>query len=120
MRHCNKIDQRISFYIVTEENMAVRLSERLVHICHIPVVSVPASFSPPKAKYKARALEYFRIQQRFTNADWILHLDEETYMDEHAVRACIDAIERGEGIDFAQVGITCAILNIQSFGVLLK
>lgn len=120
MRHCNKIDQRISFYIVTEENTAVRLSERLVHICHIPVVSVPASFSPPKAKYKARALEYFRIQQRFTSADWILHLDEETYMDEHAVRACIDVIECGEGIDFAQVGITCAILNIQSFGVLLK
>lgn len=67
------------------------------------VHSVPEDFSPPEAKYKARALEYFRLIQELTPADWILHLDEETNMDEHAIRQCIEVMERGEGIDFAQV-----------------
>lgn len=57
----------------------------------IRVVIVPKSFTA-KAKYKARALEYFRITANLGPDDWVLHLDEETLVDQETISACQDFI----------------------------
>jgi hypothetical protein len=60
----------------------------------VPHLLVPADFRPRHARYKARALEYFRQQQHFGPGDWVLHLDEESVLDAHGLQACIDYCER--------------------------
>ena len=57
---------------------------------------MPPSYKPPKALYKARALEYARLRQSLGPEDWVLHLDEETTVDSYAVKACLNFIERGD------------------------
>lgn len=66
-------------------------------------IAVPRSFVTHRAKFKARALEYFRKTMRLTDKDWVLHLDEESTIDQNSLYACIDFIERtdysfGQGI----------------------
>lgn len=61
----------------------------------VEVKAVPRSFRPTHARYKARVLEYFRRQQELTEDDWVLHLDEESELDEYAIKTCLDFIERG-------------------------
>lgn len=73
---------------------AVELSVVTDHVLDIPHLLVPAEFQPRHAQYKARALEYFRQQQRFGPHDWVLHLDEESGLDPHALRACLDYCRR--------------------------
>ena len=98
MRCLKEIDSRVHFVILTDGD------SKLCNIGNdwIQLVAVPKAFTPSKAKYKARALEYFRIAMRFEPQDWILHLDEETAVDEHCVRACFDFIERSS-YDYGQV-----------------
>ncbi len=60
----------------------------------VPHLLVPPTFRTRHGRYKARALEYFRRQQHFGPGDWVLHLDEESVIDEHGLRACIDFCER--------------------------
>lgn len=55
----------------------------------IPHLLVPDSFKPKHARYKARALEYFRLITGFGEDDWILHLDEESVIDERSLQACL-------------------------------
>lgn len=55
--------------------------------------------------YKARALEYFRIRAQLGPEDWVLHLDEETLIDEHCIRACIDFIERCPEYNYGAVSL---------------
>ena len=62
----------------------------------------PATFKAQEARFKARSLEWFRTALQFRDDDWILHLDEESVIDKHTIRACIDFIERGEH-DIGQV-----------------
>jgi hypothetical protein len=64
------------------------------HALDIPHLLVPADFRTRHARYKARALEYFRQQQRFGPGGWVLHLDEESVLDAHGLRACLDYCER--------------------------
>lgn len=64
------------------------------HALDIPHLLVPAEFRTRHARYKARALEYFRQQQQFGPGDWVLHLDEESVLDRHGLAACIDYCER--------------------------
>ncbi|EDU49778.1 hypothetical protein PTRG_06858 [Pyrenophora tritici-repentis Pt-1C-BFP] len=73
MRHIQSLSSRITFIVLTDEGSSVASLE-----LGVKIVVVPKSFSPPTAKYKARALEYFRINQQLTDTDWVLHLDEET------------------------------------------
>ena len=54
----------------------------------VPHLLVPSGFRTRRARYKARALEYFRQQQRFGPGDWVLHLDEESMLDADGLRAC--------------------------------
>ncbi len=50
----------------------------------------PKAFKSGKAKYKARALEWYRQTMRFTEYDWVLHLDEESVVDDESVKACLE------------------------------
>lgn len=92
---------RISFHIVTEEDKLEKFKTRLAGYSDVSIVAVPKCFSPSKAKYKARALEYFRISSKLTSADWVLHLDEETFVDAYGLQTCVDLIERSS-VEFAQ------------------
>ncbi len=76
------------------ESEQVRL--KVVSDCplEIPHLLVPHSFKTRFAKYKARALEYFRIKMHLSDCDWVLHLDEESVIDPDSLTACIDFCRR--------------------------
>ncbi|OAV93223.1 hypothetical protein PTTG_01636, partial [Puccinia triticina 1-1 BBBD Race 1] len=54
----------------------------------------PKSYVSPlgKAKYKARALDYFRYHVSLGVYDWILHMDEESTTDGESLRRCLEFI----------------------------
>ncbi|KAK4057614.1 hypothetical protein OIO90_001261 [Microbotryomycetes sp. JL221] len=54
----------------------------------------PKSYKSPlgKAKYKARALDYFRYHVSLGVYDWILHMDEESTTDAESLRHCMEFI----------------------------
>jgi len=54
----------------------------------------PKNYKSPlgKAKYKARALDYFRYHVSLGSFDWILHMDEESTCDGETLRRCMDFI----------------------------
>ncbi|GAA5994904.1 uncharacterized protein JCM10292_004422 [Rhodotorula paludigena] len=54
----------------------------------------PKSYKSPlgKAKYKARALDYFRYHVSLGVYDWILHMDEESVTDAESLRNCIEFV----------------------------
>lgn len=88
------VDDRIRFYVVLDNGLGTRLCQALPSF--IEVIIVPGTFLTKRAKYKARALEYFRQSQHLTQADWVLHLDEESMIDKTVIRSCLEFIERGE------------------------
>jgi len=81
------------FHIILDQSPLPELENSIPNF--VNVILVPPSFKPPKAMYKARALEYGRIAMNLGPEDWVLHLDEETQVDAFAVRACLDFVERG-------------------------
>ncbi|KFY66007.1 hypothetical protein V496_02228 [Pseudogymnoascus sp. VKM F-4515 (FW-2607)] len=95
------VDPRVKIALITDEpkdKLFANLSSS------ITLVTTPISYTPAHAKYKARALEYFRTSSKLASSDWVLHLDEETVIDAHTVRACIQFIQEekqyhlGQGI----------------------
>ncbi|KAJ3248649.1 hypothetical protein HDU78_010880 [Chytriomyces hyalinus] len=62
----------------------------------------PKSFSTAHSKYKARALEWYRQTMRFTEFDWVLHLDEESVIDDESVKRIIDFIHYEKEFHFGQ------------------
>ena len=99
MKHLPTMDDRITLHILTEERSAGSFGKRHENVA---IDAVPATFKPAKAKYKARALEWFRLDKDLSNLDWVLHLDEETVADEHCICACLDLIEKSSA-SFGQV-----------------
>lgn len=100
MSHILQLDSRLRFIILSDGDKTFPCPSRP---SRIEQVNVPSTFAPPKALYKARALEYFRQHQELTDDDWVLHLDEETLVDEHCIQTCITFIENtsyefGQGI----------------------
>lgn len=93
------IDPRLSLHIVTEAPSLPALTS-LRHSATLH--GVPPSFTPRLAKYKARALEFFRLTICPSPSDWLLHLDEETHLTAHTLHACIAAIERNPDMHIAQ------------------
>jgi hypothetical protein len=88
------IDEKHTFHIVLDQGLSPALEESLPNF--VDVILVPRDFQPPKAKYKARALEYARVVMDLGPQDWVLHLDEETQIDAYAVQTCLDFVERGD------------------------
>ncbi|KAJ0357611.1 hypothetical protein COL154_009917 [Colletotrichum chrysophilum] len=70
----------------------------------VQIVVVPSAFTPSKAKYKARALEYYRRNQQLGSGDWVLHLDEESMIDEAVMEACINSITKSD-IDMFMISV---------------
>ncbi|KAJ3414798.1 hypothetical protein HDV05_006045 [Chytridiales sp. JEL 0842] len=69
---------------------------------NINCYTCPKSFSTSNSKYKARALEWYRTTMRFTEHDWILHLDEESVIDDHSVKKCLEFIWYETDFHFGQ------------------
>lgn len=86
--------EKTEFFIVLDD-MDKAVLDSLSFPSFVQVVQVPKTFTTVQAKYKARALEYFRQSHHFTDQDWILHLDEESKIDYTVVQSCVDFIERG-------------------------
>jgi hypothetical protein len=93
-----QIDSRVNISISTDENYAPCFKSLGVH-----VVATPNSFKPLKAKYKARSLDWFARHMDLCETDWVLHLDEETVVDEHTIKACIDFAEEQDKYSIGQV-----------------
>lgn len=98
MRHLQEIDNRVKICIVTDEP-----SDELFKDLDVDIIATPSSFQPAKALYKARALEWFRTSAKHRDDDWVLHLDEETVINEHTVKTCIQFIEHDLDFEFGQV-----------------
>lgn len=94
-------NSRVQCFLVVDGNEVLKDFDLL----GIDIVRVPDDFSPSKAMHKARALEFFRSTMQLRADDWVMHLDEETTIDQHCLNASIDFIERKTGLDIGQVGL---------------
>ncbi len=72
------------------ESAQVRLRVVSDRPLNVPHILVPDSFQTRFARYKARALEFFRLEIQLQDNDWVLHLDEESVIDAQGVAACLD------------------------------
>lgn len=91
----------VRFHIILDdETKEVQFRQALPSF--IQIVVVPSAFTPSKAKYKARALEFYRRSQNLTSRDWVLHLDEESLIDGDTMTSCLDFIQRSD-LDIAMV-----------------
>ncbi|KAK4995386.1 hypothetical protein LTR66_004779 [Elasticomyces elasticus] len=88
-----QVDDRITFHIVVDSGSDISWHENAPACAKFHIV--PTDWHPPLARYKARALEYFRLDIALSNDDWVLHLDEETQVDHFGLRTCLDFIEAG-------------------------
>lgn len=81
-------NNRTQLYVVIDDGpYKTQIAEMIEQ--HIYLVVVPSSFRTQHAKYKSRALEYFRLHY-VHNTDWVLHMDEESTMDKENFEACRD------------------------------
>lgn len=86
--------KKLQFHVVVDDENSADFCRELPSF--IKVITIPASFSTKQAKYKARALEFYRQREGLTAQDWVLHLDEESRIDAAVVKSCLDFIERGD------------------------
>lgn len=103
-----KVDDRVSFHVLCEEEYAERFHG--IFRDHVFIHGVPSSYKPRKAKYKARALEWFRIDRKIQDDDWVLYLDEETMIDEYTVKTCVEFISKQDSVDLGTVS-ACALIR---------
>ncbi|KAI9006188.1 glycosyl transferase family group 2-domain-containing protein [Gaertneriomyces semiglobifer] len=82
-RHLEGLDPCVRVHVLTDEPN---------HFEGINCYTCPKSFTTEHSKYKARALEWYRQTVRYTEHDWVLHLDEESVIDAEGVRRCLDFI----------------------------
>jgi hypothetical protein len=81
----------VKFYLLLDEPCDSIYIENGLNI-----LMVPSNFQTKYAKYKARALEYFRQQMKLSGDDWVLHLDEESILMMPDLYQCIDFILSGK------------------------
>ena len=85
------MDERTQLDVVTERPLDV------------PHLLVPPGFATTHARFKARALEYYRVATKLGAEDWVLHLDEESVIDRASLESCIRFCRRspwllGQGV----------------------
>ncbi len=68
------------------------LTDAPYYFDNINCYACPADFSTANSLYKARALEWYRQTMRFTEYDWVLHLDEESVIDDESVKRVLEFI----------------------------
>jgi hypothetical protein len=92
-RHLEALDPCIRVHILTDE------PNEFLHInCH----TCPKSFKTQNSKYKARALEWYRQKMIYTEHDWVLHLDEESVIDDVSVKRVLDFIKYEKNYTWGQ------------------
>ena len=85
------MDRRVRFTVVVDGETT--LSQHAQIPPFVNIMHVPHSYKPNHAAYKARVLECFRIRTNLCQEDWVLHLDEETQIDDHLMQAVLNFIE---------------------------
>ncbi|KAL2915914.1 hypothetical protein HK105_204618 [Polyrhizophydium stewartii] len=80
-KHLEALDPCIRVHVLTDEPHFIE---------GINCFTCPKSFKTAQSKYKARALEWYRQTMRYTKYDWVLHLDEESVIDDESVLRVVD------------------------------
>ncbi|KAJ3039390.1 hypothetical protein HDV00_012266 [Rhizophlyctis rosea] len=92
-RHLESLDPCVRVHVLTDEPN---------HFEGINCFTCPKSFTTEHSKYKARALEWYRQTMQFTENDWVLHLDEESVIDDLSVLRILDFIRFETKYHFGQ------------------
>ncbi|KAI8809145.1 glycosyl transferase family group 2-domain-containing protein [Cladochytrium replicatum] len=82
-RHLERLHPSIRVHVLTDEPYFFE---------NINCYTCPKAFSTARSKYKARALDWYRQTMRYTEHDWVLHLDEESVIDDESVRRTLEFI----------------------------
>jgi hypothetical protein len=83
-RHLEELDPCIRVHILCDEPN---------YFEDINCFACPKNFTTRNSKYKARALEWYRQTMKYTEYDWILHLDEESVIDDKSVERVLDFVK---------------------------
>ncbi|KAJ3125513.1 hypothetical protein HK098_000200 [Nowakowskiella sp. JEL0407] len=92
-KHLERLHPSVRVHVLTDEPFFFE---------NINCYTCPKAFSTAKSKYKARALEWYRQTMRYTEYDWIMHLDEESVIDDETVRRCLEFIWYEEDCHWGQ------------------
>lgn len=82
-KHLERLHPCVRVHILTDEPYFFE---------NINCYTCPRTFSTPNSMYKARALEWYRQTMRYTEHDWVLHLDEESVIDDESVSRILEFI----------------------------
>ncbi|KAJ1554423.1 hypothetical protein HK096_003609, partial [Nowakowskiella sp. JEL0078] len=92
-KHLERLHPSVRVHVLTDEPFFFE---------NINCYTCPKAFATAKSKYKARALEWYRQTMRYTEFDWVLHLDEESVIDDETVRRCLEFIWYEENCAWGQ------------------
>jgi hypothetical protein len=82
-KHLERLHPCVRVHVLTDEPYFFE---------NINCYTCPKSFKTAGSKYKARALEWYRQTMRYTEHDWVLHLDEESVIDDESVKRILEFI----------------------------
>jgi hypothetical protein len=82
-KHLERLHPCVRVHVLTDEPYFFE---------NINCYTCPKAFTTAGSKYKARALEWYRQTMRYTEHDWILHLDEESVVDDETVKRILEFI----------------------------
>lgn len=82
-KHLERLHPSVRVHVLTDEPYFFE---------NINCYTCPKNFTTAGSKYKARALEWYRQTMRYTEHDWVLHLDEESVIDDESVKRVLEFI----------------------------
>ncbi|KAI8818646.1 glycosyl transferase family group 2-domain-containing protein [Fimicolochytrium jonesii] len=82
-KHLERLHPCVRVHVLTDEPYFFE---------NINCYTCPKNFRTANSKYKARALEWYRQTMRYTEHDWVLHLDEESVIDDESVKRVLEFI----------------------------
>ena len=82
-KHLERLHPCIRVHVLTDEPY---------FFDNINCYTCPKNFRTANSLYKARALEWYRQTMRYTEFDWVLHLDEESVIDDESVKRILEFI----------------------------
>lgn len=82
-KHLERLHPCVRVHVLTDEPYFFE---------NINCYTCPKLFRTKSSKYKARALEWYRQTMRFTEHDWVLHLDEESVVDDETIKTILEFI----------------------------
>ncbi|KAH6570448.1 hypothetical protein BASA62_004354 [Batrachochytrium salamandrivorans] len=82
-KHLERLHPCVRVHVLTDEPYFFE---------NVNCYTCPKLFTTAGSKYKARALEWYRQTMRFTEHDWVLHLDEESVIDDESIKAALEFV----------------------------